>query len=125
MTTTVYLDESGDLGFDFAKAQTSRYFVVAALVCDNPQPVAKAVKKVFAGFSKTQVKRSHGVLHAYKEDEATRRKLLRFVAALNVEIVVMWLDKRRAFTNLKDDPHALYSYLVNALPVMLIRSKRW
>jgi hypothetical protein len=115
MSTTVYLDESGDLGFDFSKAQTSRFFVVAALVCDDPKPVAKTVKKVFAGFTKTQVKRSHGVLHAYKEDEATRRKLLRLVAGLNAQIVVMWLDKRRTFTDMKDDPHALYSYLVNVL----------
>ena len=29
----IYLDESGDLGFDFEKKQPSRYFVIAVLVC--------------------------------------------------------------------------------------------
>lgn len=29
----IYLDESGDLGFDFDKAKTSRYFVITLLVC--------------------------------------------------------------------------------------------
>ena len=30
----VYLDESGDLGFDFSKPKTSRKFVITLLVCD-------------------------------------------------------------------------------------------
>ncbi|MCL2316991.1 MAG: DUF3800 domain-containing protein [Actinomycetia bacterium] len=113
--TTVYLDESGDLGFDFSKPRTSRYFVVTALVCDDPRLVARAVKKVFAGFTQTQVRRSHGVLHAYKEDDRTRRKLLGLLAGLDVRVVVMWFDKRRTFTDLTDDAHGLYSYLVNVL----------
>src|SRR4030042_852882 len=29
----IYLDESGDLGFDFSKKKTTRKFVVTALVC--------------------------------------------------------------------------------------------
>ncbi len=33
----IYLDESGDLGFDFSKAKTSRYFVVTLLACYNKQ----------------------------------------------------------------------------------------
>lgn len=31
----VYLDESGDLGFDFSKPKTSRKFVITLLVCDG------------------------------------------------------------------------------------------
>lgn len=31
----IFLDESGDLGFDFSKAKTSRYFVITLLVCNN------------------------------------------------------------------------------------------
>lgn len=31
----IYLDESGDLGFDFASKRPSRKFVVALLVCDS------------------------------------------------------------------------------------------
>ncbi|MES9947201.1 MAG: DUF3800 domain-containing protein [Candidatus Thiodiazotropha sp.] len=33
----IFLDESGDLGFDFSKSGTSRYFVITLLVChDKP-----------------------------------------------------------------------------------------
>jgi hypothetical protein len=31
----IYLDESGDLGFDFSKSKTTRYFVITLLVCDD------------------------------------------------------------------------------------------
>lgn len=31
----IYLDESGDLGFDFNKPKTSRKFVITVLVCQN------------------------------------------------------------------------------------------
>lgn len=31
----IFLDESGDLGFDFGKPKTSRHFVIALLVCDD------------------------------------------------------------------------------------------
>ena len=33
----IFLDESGDLGFDFAKAKTSRHFVISLLVCQDKQ----------------------------------------------------------------------------------------
>jgi len=31
----IYLDESGDLGFDFTKTKTSRYFVITLVVADD------------------------------------------------------------------------------------------
>jgi Protein of unknown function (DUF3800) len=31
----IYLDESGDLGFDFNKPKTSKKFVITLLACDN------------------------------------------------------------------------------------------
>lgn len=31
----IFLDESGDLGFDFSKSKTSRKFVITLLVCQN------------------------------------------------------------------------------------------
>jgi hypothetical protein len=33
----IFLDESGDLGFDFGKARTSRHFVISLLVCRDRQ----------------------------------------------------------------------------------------
>lgn len=33
----IFLDESGDLGFNFGKAKTSRHFVISLLVCQDKQ----------------------------------------------------------------------------------------
>ena len=45
---TIYLDESGDLGFDFNNKGTPRYFIITLLVCRNKKTVEhvkNAVKK--------------------------------------------------------------------------------
>lgn len=39
----IYLDESGDLGFDWSKNKTFNYFVIGLLVCSNSQ-TAEAIK---------------------------------------------------------------------------------
>jgi hypothetical protein len=41
---SIYLDESGDLGFDHSKIATSEYFVVTLLVCKSLH-TTKAIKK--------------------------------------------------------------------------------
>ena len=111
----VYLDESGDLGFDLTKTATSRYFIVTAPVCSTAKPIDKAVKKIFSGFSKTEIKSHHGYLHAFREKPATRRKLLGMLADLDIGVVVLVLDKRRVFTGISDEPHVLYNSIVTAL----------
>jgi hypothetical protein len=115
MTTTVYLDESGDLGFDFAKAKTSRYFVVAALVCSDLKPVAKAVAKVLASFSKAEARRHRGALHAFREKDVTVRRALRELSGLQITCVALAVDKRALAVGARRDPHALSNSLVELL----------
>ena len=110
-----YLDESGDLGFNLARPTTSRCFLVTALVCTNANPVDKAVKKVFAGFSKTELKNHHGSLHAFSERPVTREKLLRRLAELDIRVMAVMLDKTKVFSDVANGPHHLYALLVNAL----------
>lgn len=42
----IFLDESGDLGFDFSKPKTSRKFVITLLVCQNRDAVDSFRKAV-------------------------------------------------------------------------------
>src|SRR3990167_7049144 len=44
----VYIDESGDLGFDFTHLKTSHYFIMTALVCQSShlqRAITRAMKK--------------------------------------------------------------------------------
>jgi len=52
----IYLDESGDLGFDFGKAKTTRKFIVTALVCFS-QTAEKDFKKAVRRTLRNKVNR--------------------------------------------------------------------
>jgi len=43
--THIFLDESGNLGFDFNKSGTSRYFVITILVAKQFAPIASAIHR--------------------------------------------------------------------------------
>lgn len=42
----IYLDESGDLGFDFDNTKTSRYLVITLLVCYDDETNANTIRSV-------------------------------------------------------------------------------
>ena len=91
----IFIDESGDLGFNFRKKGTSRYFIVAAIkVGENERrSLEKAVRKTFSSAqSKYHVK---GTLHATEEREDTRRKLFNLLKTVKCEILYTVLDKTK------------------------------
>lgn len=47
----IFLDESGDLGFDFKKDKTSKFFVITCLFVNNATSVEKSIKKIFKNFT--------------------------------------------------------------------------
>jgi hypothetical protein len=111
----IFLDESGDLGFDFAKSKTSNYFVITCLFIREKRPLEKIVKKVFSSFSKKQIKHHSGVLHCCKEHPKTRVQLLSSLAQKDIAIISIYLNKKKVYTKLQDEKHVLYNYVVNIL----------
>ncbi|MBI4023251.1 DUF3800 domain-containing protein [Candidatus Berkelbacteria bacterium] len=134
----IFLDESGDLGFDFTKRKTSRFFVITCMFVTNKRPVEKIIKKAFQGFTKMQRKAHHGMLHAYKETPALRTKILGQMAEKDVTFLTIYLNKQKVYTRLHDEKHVLYNYVANILldristkklvptkgPIHLIASRR-
>ena len=111
----IFLDESGDLGFDFSKKKTSQFFIVSFLFVENKKPIEKLVDKIFSGFSKKEVKNHHGVLHCFKENPKTRQQVLKMLSEKEVSIISIYLNKKRVYTKLQDEKHVLYNYVVNIL----------
>jgi hypothetical protein len=96
----IFMDESGDLGFDFTKVKTSRHFVVTFLLMPDEGTVRaarKIVKKVVRTMSKRGRRKHTGVLHAHKESPAIRRRLLAEVAKLDIGIFTIVLNKQRVY----------------------------
>lgn len=111
----IFLDESGDLGFNFKKGRTSRFFVVTLLfVPDHKRAIEKIVKKVHAGLAK-KIKRRVSVLHATKEKPITRQRLLRKLSESEAVVMAIYLNKDRVYTRLQDEKQVLYNYVTNIL----------
>ncbi len=58
MSYYIFIDESGDLGFNFKKNKTSKYFIVTFILSKDKGVLDKIIKKVFKSFSKTEIKKA-------------------------------------------------------------------
>lgn len=134
----IYLDESGDLGFDFKKKGTSRYFIVTLFfLSDGKGAIERIVRKTHAELSRS-LKRRVGTLHAAHEKPITRRRLLRRIAEKDCLVMAVYLDKRKVCAKLHAEKQVLYNYVAAVLldrifakkivspagPITLIASRR-
>ena len=133
----IFLDESGDLGFNPRK-RNSKYFVVTILFSPDKRAIDKLVKKTHSELRKKVKRLSGGILHAYREKPITRKRLLNRLANLDCKIMVIYLNKERVYSKLHDEKHVLYNYVVNILldrimtkrhldkskPIILVAAKR-
>lgn len=111
----IYIDESGDLGFNWSKKKTSKYLIITALFTTNKTPLERIVKRVFSSFTKKEMKWHGGTLHCYKEQPKTRIKLLNLLVKKEVSIIAIYLNKKKVYTNLKNERHVLYNFVTNIL----------
>ena len=119
---TIYLDESGDLGFALSK-QNSKYFVATFLFVPNPRVVDKVVRKCFLALPERVRKKHPGAFHCCKERPATRRKLLSLLAERDIKILSIRLNKSRVYTKLQDEKQVLYNYVANILLDRILRKR--
>ena len=110
----IFLDESGDLGFDFTKKHTSQFFVITFLFVENKRLLEKVIKKTH-GELKKKYKKPAGVLHCFKEKPVTRQRLLRRLSEKECIVMVVYLNKRRVYTKLQNEKQVLYNYVANIL----------
>ena len=111
----IFLDESGDLGFDFTKRGTSSVFVITFLFIDgSKRPIEKIVSRTHGELNKS-VKRRIGVLHATNEKPITRRRLLKRLAEKDCAVMAICLNKKNVHAKLRNEKQALYNYVANIL----------
>lgn len=118
----IFIDESGDLGFESQK-KSSKYFVITILLANDKRPIEKVVKKVHGALRKKVKKISGGILHSYNEKPQTRIKLLKLLTEKDCSIMTIYLNKDRVYTKLKEEKHVLYNYVTNILLDRIIGKK--
>jgi len=110
----IFLDESGDLGFNFQKKKTSKFFIITCLFTANKRPIEKIIKKTHSELRK-KYKRKSGILHCVKEKPITRQRLLQRLNEKDCFIMVIYVNKARVYTKLRDAKQALYNFVTNIL----------
>ncbi|MBU2446899.1 MAG: DUF3800 domain-containing protein [Bacteroidetes bacterium] len=111
----IFLDESGDLGFDFSKSKTSKNFLITFLFIENKRPIEKIVKTIIRSLKKKSRKHHSGTLHANKEKPEIKKKLLQLLADKDIRVISIYLNKLKVYTRLQDEKHVLYNYVANIL----------
>jgi hypothetical protein len=114
----IYLDESGDLGFDYSKKKTTKKFIITLLVCHSDiarRELGKAVRRTL----KNKLNRSKSKSRCIRELKGTNTTLqikkyfLRNIKSDDWAIYALALNKSRVEANLrtKMGKKKLYNFL--------------
>lgn len=117
-TMILYLDESGDLGFGQG---STTYFVMGFLAVTDEEAFRRKIRKIKrrAGLS-GQVE-----LKAYHSDDGLRAKVLRAIAASDVEVHTVSVYKPRVYDHLRTDTNVLYNYTAKWLLIPFLEERRF
>ncbi len=101
----VYLDESGDLGFEQGG---TKYFTIAFAIMKNPIHFKRCVKRVKV---KYDIPRDVE-LKGYSTSESIKKDLLNRFAKLDIEIHAITVRKKNVEPKLQRDTNIFYNYMV-------------
>ncbi len=111
----IYLDESGDLGFDFSKPATTNYFVVTVLTIDDSltnRKIEKAIERTL----RTKVNRGKrknlaAEIKGSKTNIKTKKYFYCQIKDDSFNIYTIVLNKREVQESLRRDKERLYNYI--------------
>jgi hypothetical protein len=112
----LYLDESGDLGFDFVNKRPSRFFTVCVVAVGNRQTnlaMKQAIRRTLRRKLNPPKKRSRMVEEVKGSGTilAVKRFAWRMVGGLDFGIYAMTLNKRRVYERLIQEKERIYNYV--------------
>jgi hypothetical protein len=114
----IFLDESGDLGFDFGKPKASKKFVITLLVCDD-KATTDSFRKAARRTLKNKLNRKKGGSRVVRELKGTQTTLavknyfFRHLPLNGWRLYSVILNKQRVYDNLKmaQAKKKLYNFL--------------
>lgn len=109
----IHLDEAGDLGLDFTKKKTSKFFIITLLVCETSEALneaRKAAKKTLQRKLNNKTKRLKNELKGAGTTLPIKQYFYKKIAARSdVKIHSIVLNKKRlAATAGRIDQHRIY-----------------
>lgn len=116
----IYIDESGDLGFNFNKRNTSKYFLVTFLITESRRSIEKLIKQTHKSLRKKY--KVHNSLHASREEDTIKKRFCRNISLKDCEIMMIYLYKKE-YERLNLDNHQLYMDMINKLLCKFIKEQ--
>jgi len=107
----LYLDESGDLGFDFFAKKPSNHFTVTVMLVqgmENRKRIAKAVKRTLQKKLSRTVQRE---LKGSKQSIKVKKYFYRHMEPVPFEIYALTLNKRRVYEHLARKKGRVYNFI--------------
>lgn len=120
---SIFIDESGDLGFNFENRRTKQFFVIGALTCNNAEAykgVQKAIERTLKNKSnrKSKNKGKIGELKGYKTNFNVKKYFYeKCKHTKNWDLYFYVLDKKyiNNFLKSKEGKGRLYNLLAKEL----------
>lgn len=114
----IFLDESGDLGFDFLNKKVSKFFVITCIFVEDLEKnnLEKIVKKTIAKINKFSRKKAKiSSLHFYKEKIKTRNKFLELLNQREISVLSVFIDKKQVSLKLRNNKHFIYNEMTKII----------
>ncbi len=108
------MDESGDLGFNFAKRGTSKFFVVTLLYTNTKKVLEKLVNQIHSDL-RVKYSQRRNCLHAQRESSQTRIKLLKKLAEQDVQVFYIAVDKSKLKNLERTNKSDFYNFVTRLL----------
>ncbi|HEX7456705.1 MAG TPA: DUF3800 domain-containing protein [Candidatus Nanoarchaeia archaeon] len=112
----LYLDESGDLGFDFVNKKPSKFFTISILAVngvDNNRKLAKGIRVTLR--RKLNPKRHRKrIIQELKGRDTTlevKEYFYEQISSVNFEIYAMTLNKKRVYERLTKEKPRVYNFI--------------
>ncbi|MEK6968285.1 MAG: DUF3800 domain-containing protein [Nanoarchaeota archaeon] len=122
----MYLDESGDLGFDFFGKKPSKYFTVTILVIkgiENNKALIRGVKKTL----RNKIPRKQFELKGSKDSIKAKKYFYKQIRSIPFKIYSITLNKRRVYERLYEQKDRVYNFIarivLDKIPVENISSR--
>ncbi len=121
MRYLIYLDESGDLGFNFTqpfkKGGSSRFLTLSAILL--PEDKVKHLERIVRNIYKQRKRNTNNELKSFM---LSSKELAHFVIQLtklaqhsNIHFYSISINKQRTKKTLRSDPNTLYNYAVKKM----------
>ena len=110
----LFLDESGDLGFDFVNKKPSKFFTITILVLSSTDANRKLIKAIKKTLSRKLNLKNKNKVHELKGSSTTmeiKKYFYEQVKNIEFSICSITLNKKRLYQNLVKDKDRVYNFI--------------